>query len=1313
MTMRYIPITDTLRLLTLAVAALLAGCGGGGGAGGGASNSTFSKSYGGPLHDEARVVLNTEDGGFLLFGSADGDALGSISTLQPGVGSPQGGDFWLQKLDANGNVEHSRTIGLRSPAAAGTAWARARPTADGGVVLAGTRALQQQVARGDGGFSQVTRERDFAVTKLDAGGNVVWSVSHDSGAWLNYGYFERDGSAAAAHDWAEDIWPLADGGFVVVGTSVADLDDRLGIGFPCDDAELKSLQTDHHSFETCGGGQAGSRFIDAYSVVVMVLNADGSLRWLRRLTDNPFDSRGNVEPFSLLVRSSADGGVVLARSIRRTHGLVHRLAADGTLRWRTLLRGMFFSRNAPDLLSPVDLVQTDDPVDGRDADQYDGRADDGFVLATQRKLFKLDAGGALQWQSEPRLSQAVADGNDFLAINAVTQHCDYGRPPRCDTVAVGGVQKRNGPGSASPSGFVAFVDTGGGLRAEAYTPDDAGGSRIRSLLRVAGGGSDRLQLLGIKGDRITLVELDSPATAPAFVNHRSARDAIRGTPELRADGSVLLLDDGAAVLHFLDAQALAQSDLEVGSVTASEVLRAAVQIGPGRFVLAGTRRAPNGQSGIVALRYDLDASGGRIVWQQRLVADEGAGDVLAAAPSDDGGVVLSLWATGPEESRGVGRLLKLDANGDRQWQLAMPGPAAELQRMPDGGFAALSSSFDGPASALLVTRVAPAGLVLWQKDVSLGAEQGAVEALTPTTDGGLMLVGSVGPRISLVRLAGDGALVSASDVELPADRGQEVYLEHLRIRQAADGAFVLAMTEHELLTRLAPDSRLLPYGQSNILVLKLDAAGQPLWSHVYGALFNEGVRDLALRADGTIALAGYSDSLGDRREAWLLKLSPQGLISDGGCQALLGSIAPARMATSAHAVTVVDSASAARVDELPRFNATNAPLHTPADFVTARQCLGDASAGGPVGPAGARQRLSVLQVGGQRGVVTSTPGGISCATGLDICSADFAQGSRVSLRADANRFVAWRGDCDKGSGGTALECVVVLTRDRTVQVEFGPPAPPPPRPVFALSFAVQGLGFVRADGGINCGEGGSAAACSLDVAAGTLVNVSADASPGQVFLGWSGETAASVCSTFGRRTAVQITVDRNLRCFAQFGPVGERLIVIAVSGAGLVRQEPAAGAINCREGSSADDCQEVYTATETLALRAVPDAGQRFAGWGGDCAGNGVNPAITLLTAQGLSCSASFVPVVAGATLTVQIVNGSAGGAVDSQPTGIDCAAAAGSDCSETYATGTAVVLRATLAGFQSWQGCDEVQDIAFCRVTMNQSRSVSAVFAP
>ena len=88
-----------------------------------------------------------------------------------------------------------------------------------------------------------------------------------------------------------------------------------------------------------------------------------------------------------------------------------------------------------------------------------------------------------------------------------------------------------------------------------------------------------------------------------------------------------------------------------------------------------------------------------------------------------------------------------------------------------------------------------------------------------------------------------------------------------------------------------------------------------------------------------------------------------------------------------------------------------------------------------------------------------------------------------------------------------------------------------------------------------------------------------------------------------------------------------------------------------------------------------------------------------------------------GATFTVISVNvlsvtvqGSAGGSVTSDPTGIDC----GSSCNASFQSGTVVTLTA-LAGsgatFREWRGaCGGTSTM--CAVTMSQARSVTAVFS-
>jgi hypothetical protein len=70
---------------------------------------------------------------------------------------------------------------------------------------------------------------------------------------------------------------------------------------------------------------------------------------------------------------------------------------------------------------------------------------------------------------------------------------------------------------------------------------------------------------------------------------------------------------------------------------------------------------------------------------------------------------------------------------------------------------------------------------------------------------------------------------------------------------------------------------------------------------------------------------------------------------------------------------------------------------------------------------------------------------------------------------------------------------------------------------------------------------------------------------------------------------------------------------------------------------------------------------------------------------------------------------GTGKGTVTSSPSGINC----GSDCTESYGSGTTVVLTATPDQdclFANWTGCDTVNNNT-CTVNMTGDRTVSAVF--
>ena len=107
-----------------------------------------------------------------------------------------------------------------------------------------------------------------------------------------------------------------------------------------------------------------------------------------------------------------------------------------------------------------------------------------------------------------------------------------------------------------------------------------------------------------------------------------------------------------------------------------------------------------------------------------------------------------------------------------------------------------------------------------------------------------------------------------------------------------------------------------------------------------------------------------------------------------------------------------------------------------------------------------------------------------------------------------------------------------------------------------------------------------------------------------------------------------------------------------------------------------------------------------------------VGPGTTTITATDSAGASASTTLTVRDRITLSVVRAGVGtGSVSSSPPGISC----GTDCSETYDSGTSVTLTATAAGgstFFGWIGCDTVSG-ATCTVTMSAARTVTATFDP
>ena len=305
---------------------------------------------------------------------------------------------------------------------------------------------------------------------------------------------------------------------------------------------------------------------------------------------------------------------------------------------------------------------------------------------------------------------------------------------------------------------------------------------------------------------------------------------------------------------------------------------------------------------------------------------------------------------------------------------------------------------------------------------------------------------------------------------------------------------------------------------------------------------------------------------------------------------------------------------------------------------------------------------------------TITGSGINCGVGGSDCTQDYDSGTVVALTQTPSTgytFGGWTGACT-GTGA----CSVTMTAARTVGATFTIQR-------YTLTVTPPTGGTITATG-INCGAGGSD--CTQDFDSGTVVPLTATPATGYTFSGWTGACtgtgACSVTMTAARTVGATFAIQRFTLTVTP--PTNG-----TITGAGIA----------C--GTGGTDCTETYDYGTAVPLTATPDANYDFGGWTGACTGTG--PCAPTMT-QARTVGATFAIQRFALTVTPP-TNGTITGI------GIACGTG-GTDCTETYDTGTVVALTAAPAtGYilGGWTGA--CTGTGACSVTMTQARTVGATF--
>lgn len=153
----------------------------------------WNKTYGGTADDKGQDIIQTLDGGFAILGSSssnDGDVSGNQGQ----------NDYWLAKLDTEGNISWQKSFGYQG-ADYGISVIQ---TSDSGYLVTGV--LDVTSSNGEGNTSRTSNRHaggDYWALKLDASGIIEWSKYY--GGLLT--------------DTPESIVETEDNGFIIVGGS--------------------------------------------------------------------------------------------------------------------------------------------------------------------------------------------------------------------------------------------------------------------------------------------------------------------------------------------------------------------------------------------------------------------------------------------------------------------------------------------------------------------------------------------------------------------------------------------------------------------------------------------------------------------------------------------------------------------------------------------------------------------------------------------------------------------------------------------------------------------------------------------------------------------------------------------------------------------------------------------------------------------------------------------------------------------------------------------------------------------------------------
>ena len=301
----------------------------------------WQKTYGGSSDERGNDIIQTQDGGYAMLGfsfSDNGDVTNN-SGLQ---------DYWLAKLDRDGNISWQKSFGYQG-ADSGISVIQ---TNDQGYLLTGI--LDVTASGGEGSTFNKHAGGDYWVLKLNPFGEIEWSK-----------YFGGNFT-----DTPENVIQTDDNGFIIVGGSDSndtDISSNIGTydfwvirisatgdlvweksfgGDQIDEARAIVKSNDGNYIiagDTRSNNNDISNNIGAADLWLIKISPEGNLLWERTIGGSNFDvARAMVKTQNngfLLAGSSRSEDVNVSENKGQNDAWALKVDNEGNLQWETTIGG--------------------------------------------------------------------------------------------------------------------------------------------------------------------------------------------------------------------------------------------------------------------------------------------------------------------------------------------------------------------------------------------------------------------------------------------------------------------------------------------------------------------------------------------------------------------------------------------------------------------------------------------------------------------------------------------------------------------------------------------------------------------------------------------------------------------------------------------------------------------------------------------------------------------------------------------------------------------------------------------------------------